>query len=152
VAKKFNTENWISEKEALLQTLSHLQYEELQEIKDIGPVAAGSIVYYFEENENLISNLIQELDITLPKVASNDWENASGKLAGKSFCVTGSFDGISRDEIHEKIEVDGGEVRTSVTKNLSYLVVWADAGSKLEKARSLGVETIGLEELMEMLG
>jgi DNA ligase (NAD+) len=134
----------------LFHSLTHLHLEELQEIKDIGPVAAGSIVYYFEENEELIKKLLDEVSPELPKVP--EVIDTESKIAGKSFCVTGGFEGISRDEIHEKIEKLGGEVRTSVSKNLDYLVVGSDAGSKLEKARSLGVNTIGLEELLEMLG
>ncbi len=142
---------WQVNKNCLFHILTHLQLEELQQIKDIGPVAAGSIVYYFEENEVLIRGIIDELEIELPKVITLRGEENLGKLAGKSFCVTGSFEWISRDEIHEKIEAASGEVRTSVTKNLSYLIVGSEAGSKLEKARSLGVEIIGLEELLKLL-
>jgi DNA ligase (NAD+) len=65
--------------------------------------------------------------------------------------VTGSFDGISRDEIHELIEQNGGEVRTAVTAKLDYLVVGSDAGSKKSKAENLGVKCIGIEELGSIL-
>lgn len=140
------------DKEMLFHTLIHLHLEELQEIKDIGPVAAGSIVYYFEENETLLKWLIGELFIELPKISVSWGAGVSGILSGKSFCVTGGFEWISRDEIHEKIEAAWGEVRTSVSKNLTYLIVGTDAGSKLEKARSLGVEIIGLDGFLEMLG
>jgi len=65
--------------------------------------------------------------------------------------VTGSFDAISRDEIHELIEKNGGEVRTSVSAKLDYLIVGTDAGSKKTKAESLGVKCIGIEEFQSML-
>lgn len=72
-------------------------------------------------------------------------------MAGKSFCATGSFDGISRDEIHELIEKNGGEVRTSVSAKLDYLIVGTDAGSKKTKAESLGVKCIEIGEFQEMI-
>ena len=59
--------------------------------------------------------------------------------------MTGSFDGISRDEIHELIERNGGEVRTSVTAKLDYLIVGSDAGSKKPKAEILGVRCIDIQ-------
>jgi len=65
--------------------------------------------------------------------------------------VTGSFYDISRDEIHELIEKNGGEVHTSVSAKLNYLIVGSDAGSKKTKAESLGVKCIGIEELQRLL-
>lgn len=65
--------------------------------------------------------------------------------------MTGSFEGISRDEIHELIEKNGGEVRTSVSAKLDYLIVGTDAGSKKTKAESLGVKCIGIGEFQSML-
>lgn len=70
--------------------LSGLTFEELEEIKDIGPVGAGSIVYYFEENEDMISRLLQEVHPTIEIKNIRDEENLP--LTGKSFCVTGSFE------------------------------------------------------------
>ncbi|EKD29936.1 MAG: hypothetical protein ACD_78C00207G0005, partial [uncultured bacterium (gcode 4)] len=131
----------------------HLTYEELETIRDVGPVGAGSIVYYFEENHDMVRQLLQELTPTFPQVVgglSQEWK-AILNLAGKSFCVTGSFDGFSRDEIHAMIEQHGGETRTSVTKNLDYLIVGRDAGSKKQKAIDLWVMVIGLEELFQLI-
>lgn len=65
--------------------------------------------------------------------------------------MTGSFDNISRDEIHELIEQNGGEVRTAVTGKLDYLIVGSDAGSKKTKAESLGVKCMGMEELKSFI-
>ena len=73
-------------------------------------------------------------------------------LNGKSFCVTGSFESISRDEIHTFIEQNDGEVRTSVSPKLNYLIVGSDAGSKKAKAEELGVKILDLEELYELVG
>lgn len=65
--------------------------------------------------------------------------------------MTGSFETISRDEIHEMIEKAGGEVRTSVTGKLDYLIVGENAGSKKSKAEDLGVKCVSLDELLFML-
>lgn len=104
------------------------------------------MVSYFEENRDSLSELFKELAPTVPEAKKE------GKFTGKSFCVTGSFEGVSRDEIHAFVESHGGEVRSSVSGKLDYLVVGADAGSKLEKARSLGVTDIGLAELYALAG
>lgn len=91
--------------------------------------------------------MLYELDIVIPERK----ERILGILLGKSFCVTGSFDDISRDEIYEFIESHGGEVRTAVTGKLDYLIVGSDAGSKKSKAESLGVKCIGIEEMRILL-
>lgn len=72
-------------------------------------------------------------------------------LVGKSFCVTGSFDDVSRDSIHELIEQYGGEVRTAVTGKLDYLIIGESAGSKKSKAESLGLKCIDIGEFRAML-
>lgn len=65
--------------------------------------------------------------------------------------MTGSFEDISRDEIHEMIEKAGGEVRTGVTGKLDYLIVGDNAGSKKSKAEDLGVKCLSLDEFLSML-
>lgn len=127
--------------EDLLAIFAELTSEELQSVDDVGPSTAESVVSYFEENRDSLSDLFKELAPAVPEAKK------VGKLTGKSFCVTGSFEGVSRDEIHAFVESHGGEVRSSVSGKLDYLIVGTDAGSKLEKARSLGVSDIGLEEL-----
>lgn len=66
--------------------------------------------------------------------------------------MTGSFEGISRDQIHTMIEEMGGEVRTSVSPKLDYLIVGSDAGSKKAKAEEFGVKVLDLEGLHELIG
>ncbi len=65
--------------------------------------------------------------------------------------MTGSFDTISRDEIHTMVEQNGGEVRTSVSKNLDFLIAGEKAGSKLEKAESLGVKILTINDFFKMI-
>ncbi len=145
-SKPGETENGQVFGKDLLPIFFELTPEELQTIEDIGPSTAESVVSYFEENRDSLEELFAELSPTVPEIPSG------GPLLGKSFCVTGSFDGTSRDEIHAFIEMNGGEVRSSVSAKLGFLVVGEDAGSKLEKARSLGVRTIGLAELRSLAG
>ncbi len=123
-----------------------LSSESLEAVKDIGPETAKSIVAYFETHRHLLERLLARVTIVFPKVV----EKSSGILAGKTFCVTGTFN-ISRDDIHAMVEANGGEVRTAVSGNLDYLIAGESAGSKLEKAQSLAVKIIGLEEFQVML-
>ena len=97
----------------------------------------------------MVERLIGELDIPLPERNPQSLRDSSfaKELIGKSFCLTGSFEAISRDQIHELIEQHGGEVRTAVTGKLDYLIVGSDAGSKKSKAESLGVKCISIDEL-----
>lgn len=134
--------------EELFHVLSRVSYESLEALYDIGPETAQSVVDYIEENLVLIERLLHELDIQIPEwLEKNPWI-----LTGKSFCVTGSFEEISRDEIHEQIEENGGEVRTSVSVKLDYLIVGENAGSKKSKAEDLGVNCISYRDFTAMVG
>lgn len=99
----------------------------------------------------MIEKLLQEVHPTLPLVQEQSGAVESLKLSGTSFCVTGGFEDISRDEIHAIIEENGGEVRTSVSAKLDHLIVGTDAGSKKAKAEELGVKIIDLDGLYSML-
>ena len=74
------------------------------------------------------------------------------RLAGKTVVVTGTLLRYSRDEIHKIIETEGGKASGSVSSKTSYLVAGESAGSKLEKARSLGVAVLSEDEFLAMLG
>ncbi len=123
--------------------------EELMEIPDIGEKTARNIVDYFknEENRSLILRLI-ELGVNDKAEFS---VSESSELSGKKFVVTGKFDGLSRDEIVEIIERNGGEAIGSVSKKTDFLIVGENAGSKLTKAESLGIKTLTLEEFLDMI-
>lgn len=103
-----------------------------------------------QENRELVERLFTELEIQIPEKNPQSLRDSSfqKELTGKSFCVTGTFENMSRDQIHEMIEARGGEVRTAVTGKLDYLIAGESAGSKKTKAESLGVKILGIEELM----
>lgn len=108
-------------------------------------------MYYFEENRDTVARLLQEVHPSIEHAQGSQEDSETAKLTGKSFCVTGSFEGISRDQIHAMIEENGGEVRTSVSSKLDYLIVGSDAGSKKTKAEELGVKILDLEGFYRLL-
>jgi DNA ligase (NAD+) len=126
-----------------LEELMEASEERLLEVEDIGEVVAKSIREFFgkarnrEEVKRLLKVGIQ------PKSVSRQ----SSNLAGLQFVLTGTLPGVSRQEATEWIEQRGGKVGSSVNKKTSYLVAGEEAGSKLDKARELGVKVISLDEL-----
>ena len=83
--------------------------------------------------------------------AKAEGEVQGSSLAGLTFCITGTLEGMSRSEAEALIESNGGKPVSSVSKKTSYLLMGADAGSKERKARELGVPVISLEELRDMI-
>ena len=122
--------------------------EELCAIGDIGPITAECVVNFFshEPNRALCRRLI-EAGLTVSAVA----KPVGDRLAGLTFVLTGTLPTMSRDEASELIRAAGGKVSGSVSKKTSYVVAGEAAGSKLTKARDLGVSVISEEELIGML-
>jgi DNA ligase (NAD+) len=134
---------------SLFESILSLREDELIEVKDIWPETASAFIQYISENSDVLQKLIAELYLEIPsrtKVGNSIWN-----LGGKSFCVTGSFDEISREDIHSLIEWAGWEVRTSISSKLDYLIAWENAGSKLEKARDLWIHIVSLSEFKNLL-
>jgi DNA ligase (NAD+) len=120
-------------------TIAAQSAEALQQVPEIGPVLAASIVEWFsdEPNRALVAKLeAAGVKTTGPVTATITPE---GPLAGKAFVLTGTLAGMSREDAAAKIEALGGRVVGSVSKKTSYVVVGAEPGSKLDKARQLGV-------------
>lgn len=132
-----------------LPALMRASFEELQQVSDIGPVVAKHIVSFFSEkhNKDMIEKLLNagiHWD-TIQKVAGDL------PLEGKTFVLTGTLAQMTRDEAKEKLEKLGAKVAGSVSTKTSYVVFGADAGSKLEKAKALGVKTLDEEKFLEMI-
>jgi len=122
--------------------------EELQQVEEVGPRIAKSIVEFFAEPKN--RELVEELRAAGLTMRGKKKERGT-KLAGKTFVLTGTLPTYSRDEARKMIEDAGGKVTGSVSKKTDYVVAGADAGSKLDKAKELGVTVIdekGMTELM----
>ncbi|MGH9517436.1 MAG: NAD-dependent DNA ligase LigA [Terriglobales bacterium] len=124
--------------------------EELQQVEEVGPRIAKSIVEFFAEPRN--RELVEELRAAGLTLKGKKKERGT-KLAGKIFVLTGTLANYTRDEAKKLIEDAGGKVVGSVSKKTDYVIAGADAGSKLDKAKELGVMVIdekGIEEILRI--
>ncbi len=134
-----------------LDALMQADEEALQRVRDVGPVVAASIARFFREPHNL--DVVQQLRSLGVKWAEGAGEGAAERmLSGKTFVLTGTLPGLSRDEAKELIESRGGRVSGSVSKKTDYVVAGADPGSKYDKARELGITVLHEEELLKLVG
>jgi DNA ligase (NAD+) len=133
-----------------LDALIDAPVEQLERVPDVGPVVARSIRDFFDEPRN--RTLMSRLTEAGVRVES-DAQAVSGPmpLADKSFVLTGTLASMSREAAQEAIERLGGKVVGSVSRKTSYLVVGADAGSKLDKARELGIPILNEEEFQALI-
>jgi DNA ligase (NAD+) len=133
-----------------LEALSCASETELRQIEGVGPNIACAIVDWFSQSHNqaLLARL-KEVGVW-PYSTSNQIAEG-GRLDGLTFVVTGTLPGLSREGVKEYIQKAGGKVTDSISRNTSYLVLGIDPGSKLEKARSLGVAIIDENALRKLL-
>jgi DNA ligase (NAD+) len=133
-----------------LERLAEATEEELMTVEDVGPKVAQSIVFFFKQPEN--RELIKKLKAA--GLNFKEKEEAAGPrpLDGLTFVLTGTLSSMTREEAKEKIEKLGGTVSSSVSKKTDYLVVGEEPGSKLEKARELGVKTLSEKEFLKLIG
>ena len=135
-----------------LDALMAADEAQLLEVADVGPVVAASAAQFFSERHN--REVIEQL-----RAAGVHWPEAKGKaasprgpLAGATFVLTGTLPKLTREQASERIIAAGGKVARSVSKKTSFVVAGADAGSKLERARSLDVRVIDEDQLLQLLG
>ena len=125
--------------------------DELLQVPDVGPIVAASVARFFAEPHN--RGVIAQL-----RAAGVRWPEgppqraADGRLAGKTFVLTGTLPNWTRDEAKQRIEAAGGKVAGSVSGKTDYVVAGSDAGSKLDKARTLKVAIIDEPKLKQLLG
>ena len=133
-----------------LEALQAAGREELVQAEDVGPKVAESIAFFFAQPEN------RELIRRLRKAGVSDRAAAAAAgpkpLAGQVFVITGTLSGLSRDEARELLEAKGAEVGSSVTRKTTALIAGESPGSKLDRARELGVRIIGEKEFLELAG
>ena len=131
-----------------IDNLINASLEELTEIEGVGAILAESIKNYFSNDTTI------EMISTLKKLGVNT-KSLSVKLdnrfEGKTFVITGTLEGYSRNEMTDLIEKFSGKVSSSVSKKTDYLLAGEDGGSKLTKAQSLGVKIITLDEILDMM-
>ncbi len=142
------TAQFLAEHFGEMDDLVKASEEELQQVEEVGPRIAKSIVEFFAEPKN--RELVDELR-TAGLTFKGKKKERGTKLLGKTFVLTGTLANYSRDEAKKMIEDAGGKVTGSVSKKTDYVVAGVDAGSKLDKAKELGVEVIdegGMRELL----
>lgn len=142
LARKFKT----------LENIKNASFEDLLNVKDIGETIAQNIYTFFKNENNL-----KEIDLLLSLGVKIEEEleilvNTDSPFYNKKVVLTGSLENFKRSEATKIIEDLGGEVVSSVSKNTDLVLVGADAGSKLQKAQSLGIKTISEEEFKNLIG
>ena len=133
-----------------LEALEKAPREELLEAEDVGPKVAESILFFFArpENRRLVERL-RQAGVDDRAAAAADGPRP---LAGQVFVITGTLAGMSREEARALLEDRGAEVGSSVTRKTTALIVGESPGSKLDRARELGVRIVGEAEFRELVG
>ncbi|MGC8550017.1 MAG: NAD-dependent DNA ligase LigA [Acidobacteriaceae bacterium] len=142
------TAQTLAEEFGSMDALMKAGQEELERVNDVGPRVSESIVEFFHEQRN--RDLVERLRAAGLRFTAEKRQKSS-QLEGRTFVLTGTLPNMSREEAKEKIESAGGKVSGSVSKKTHYVVAGEEAGSKLEKARKLGVAVIDEAGLLEML-
>jgi DNA ligase (NAD+) len=142
----------------LAQAVNHLMdfkkfsLEELQNLEDVGPKVAGSILHFFSNKDNI--SMLEELE-RLGLQLKNEKKQlvTGGNLTGLSFLFTGTLPSLKRNDAETMVEENGGQILGGVSAKLNYLVVGEDAGSKLEKAKKINsVKIISEAEFLQIIG
>ena len=133
-----------------LDKLAAASEEELCQVEEVGPRIAESIVEFFREKQN--RTVLEKLRKAGLQLEQKKVRKAEGNLAGKQFVLTGTLPHYSRDDAGRMIEEAGGRVTGSVSKKTDYVVVGSEPGSKLDKARTLGVKMIDEAGFLKLLG
>ena len=127
--------------------------ERLLEVNDVGPIVAQSLHTFFAQPHNReVVEQLRAAGLSWPESEGSAASQAPAPLAGKTFVLTGTLPTLAREDAKERIEAAGGKVAGSVSKKTSYVVAGAEAGSKLDKARELGIEVIDETSLLALLG
>ena len=140
----------LAEHFSTLEELEAAKQEELEQVPEVGPKVAESIVEFFSEAAN--RKLVKKLRDAGVRPTAEKREVKSQKLAGKSFVFTGGLANRSREDAGELVQQHGGKVSGSVSKKTDYVVVGADPGSKYDKAKELGVTVLTEGEFEKLLG
>jgi DNA ligase (NAD+) len=133
-----------------LHSLMKATTEKLIQIEDVGPKVAESIVFFFQQPENKL--LIDKLfDAGINFYSQDKGESEAGILSGLTFVLTGKLTKFSREEARKEIEQRGGTVTSTVSGKTDYVIAGNDPGSKLEKAKGLGVHVLDEGEFLTLI-
>ncbi len=133
-----------------LDTIMDASVEQLLEVADVGPIVAQSLRTFFDQPHNRdVVDQLRACGLTWPE--GDAAPQTPKPLSGKTFVITGTLPTLSRDEAKDLLEAAGAKVAGSVSKKTDYLLAGADAGSKLDKARELGVAVIDEAQMQTLL-
>src|SRR5690606_6004205 len=133
-----------------IERIMNASVDELLQVNDVGPVVAQSIRTFFDQDHN--REVVEQLRAAGVHWPENEGEhNTPQPLLGKTFVLTGTFPTLKREDAKEMLEAAGAKVAGSVSKKTDYVVAGADAGSKLDKARELGVTVLNEDEWLALL-
>jgi DNA ligase (NAD+) len=143
------TAQLLAEEFGSMDALMEASSDELERVNEVGPRVAQAIREFFDEKKNrALVERLREAGLTF----TAEKRKKSSKLAGLTFVLTGTLPTLTREDAKAKIEAAGGRVSGSVSKKTNYVVAGEEAGSKLDKARELGVKVIDEAGLVELLG
>ena len=131
-----------------IHNLAKASEEELLAIREVGPQVALSIRTFFHNRDNM--EVVERL-LAAGVTPSVTEKKVGGRFTGKTFVFTGALTRFSRDDAKKLVEGEGGHAAGSVSKKTDYVVAGEEAGSKLDKARQLGVTVLTEEEFLAML-
>ena len=139
LAKKFKS----------LENIKKASFEELTSVEDVGEIIAQNVIDYFSDEENIKE--IERLFSFGVTILNEEDVSLSDNLKGLTFVLTGTLPNYSRPDMSALIEKHGGKVSSSVSKNTSYVLAGEEAGSKLDKAKALGVKIISEDDILKMM-
>ncbi|HEY7993858.1 MAG TPA: NAD-dependent DNA ligase LigA [Candidatus Eremiobacteraceae bacterium] len=135
-----------------IDSLEEADADRLQTVEQVGPVLADSIATYFHQPQNRrVIEKLRKAGVTMRGAPVSRRAKTSGKVAGKTFVLTGTLAGLTREDASAMIVAAGGKVSGSVSKKTDYVVAGESAGSKLSKAESLSVTVIDEDKLRALL-
>jgi len=147
LAKHFASK--VKDQEFVLDLISKASIDEFRSIYGVGEVVAQSLTDWFKDSDNkkLVADLLKQIEIV-----SETINNSNKIFEGKTFVFTGTMPTLDRDSAQDLVRKNGGDISSSVSKKTSYVVAGAEAGTKLDKARDLGVTVLSEEEFLKMVG
>jgi DNA ligase (NAD+) len=124
--------------------------KDLQSVQGVGPRIAKSVIRFFanEHNQRMVRRL-KKVGVQMRSAKKS--VRSSQQFYGKNFVLTGTLTSMTREEAKQKIESLGGKVVSSVSKNTDFVIVGAEAGSKREKAQTLGILLLDEQKFLTML-
>ena len=131
-----------------IEKLKNATQEQMESVEDVGPIVSASIVEWFtqKEHKQFLERLLKHVTIENSKLVTSN-----SKFAGQTFVFTGELGQMSREEAEEKVRALGGKATGSVSKSTSYVVVGENPGSKIEKAKKLGVKILSEKEFLQLI-